>query len=100
MNLPAPATSLPSPHQLQEMEPFLSAQKVRILLASFKGGRKIDYNTLINLVKKEGLPKHSDPFGSGRWCFLRSEIEGWYQARLQGGKTPLRSPGRPRKVAQ
>lgn len=63
--------------------PLLSCNKAREVLGRMKGLKKIDHNTLTRLVKKEGLPKHEDPFGSGRWCFLESELEAWFQACLE-----------------
>lgn len=79
------------------MEPLISAAKARKILGALKGCAQIDHNTLGHVVLKEGLPKHDDPFGSGRWCFLESEITAWYQSRLASSKPPLRGPGRPRK---
>jgi hypothetical protein len=69
-----------------------------VVIAALKGGTKIDHNTLIRLVKKQGLPKHEDPFGTGNWCFLKSEINAWYTARMAGEKPGLPGRGRPRQV--
>ena len=84
----------PAP-QLPPVEPLLSGVKARSYLASLKGGKKISHYHLIHLVKKCGLPVHDDPFGSGHWCFLQSEIDEWFQRRLAGGERPSRGPGRP-----
>ena len=77
------------------MEPLLSSNKARVVLGRLKGCKKIDPDTLTHLVKKEGLRKHDDPFGSGHWCFLESEILSWYTSRLAGDKPAMRGPGRP-----
>lgn len=82
-------------------DPLLSGNKARVVLAIRKGVKKIDQATLNRLVREEGLPKHYDPFGSGRWCFLESELVAWWNSRMAGGHQPkpIRGPGRPRKVA-
>ena len=74
---------------------LLSSNKARCVLGQLKDCRKIDQDTLTHLVKKEGLPKHDDPFGSGHWCFFESEILSWYKSRLAGDKPAMRGPGRP-----
>lgn len=71
------------------VEPLISANRARVLLAALKGRKKIDPETLVTLVKKKGLPMHPDPFGSGRWCFLESEINAWAQAALNNTRRPL-----------
>lgn len=76
-------------------ESLLSANKARAILGHMKGCKKIDPDTLTRLVKKEGLPKHDDPFGSGNWCFLESELVAWFEARLAGNRPAVRGPGRP-----
>ena len=82
------------------MEPVISCNRARVVLAQLKGCKKIDHTTLVRLVKKEGLPKHEDPFGTGHWCLLASEIEAWWAAKLAANQPmPIRKPGRPRKVA-
>ena len=82
-------------------EPLLSSNQTRVLLGRYKGCLKIDHPTLIRLVRHEGLPKHLDPFGSGKWCFLASEIAAWFKARMSApAPKPLPGPGRPpRKIA-
>ena len=78
--------------------PILSCNRTRQILAGLKGCKKIDHLTLVRLVKKEGLPKHDDPFGSGRWCFVEAEVTAWWNARMATGTPkPVPGPGRPRK---
>lgn len=78
------------------VEPLLSANKARVVLAQLKGLKKIDAKTLAHLVLKEGLPKVTDPFGSGRWCFFESAINAWFTARTKSEQpSPMRGPGRP-----
>jgi hypothetical protein len=77
-------------------EPLLYANRARVVLGALKGVKRIDAETLIHLVKREGLPKHDDPFGTGRWCFYESEILVWFRARLAGQSLPIRGAGRPR----
>ena len=90
----------PEPIPLVNPDPLLSCNRARVVLASLKGCKKIDHETLARLVKSEGLKRHDDPFGSGRWCFLESEIRSWFTARMAGNEDkPLHGPGRPRKNA-
>jgi len=80
------------------VEAVMSANRARVFLAGLKGIKKVDMGTLNRLVLKEGLPKHLDPFGTGRWCFLASEIVAWFDAKLAAGQSrPVPGPGRPRK---
>jgi hypothetical protein len=87
---------LPVPDKTSDFESCLSCNKARVFLAQLKGVKKIDHATLGRLVLQEGLPAHLDPFGTGNWCFLESEILAWFHARLAGPVKPLRGPGRPR----
>lgn len=76
-------------------EPLLSANKARVVLAALKGTKKLDAETLARLVKKEGLYKHEDPFGSGRWVFLESELVRWFHERLEATKSAPARGSRP-----
>ena len=83
-------------------EPIRSCRRIRVFIAkTFKGEefKRIDYHTLNRLVVEEGLPHHMDPFGSGRWVFVESEVTAWFQARMAGNVKPMRGPGRPLKSA-
>jgi len=79
------------------MGPLLSINKARCVLGQLKGCRKISYEAIVNLVKKEGLPKHDNPFTPGTWCFVESELVAWFEARMTGAGKPMRGPGRPPK---
>ena len=88
----------PDPIPLVNPDPLLSCNRARVFLAGLKGCLKLDHETLIRLVKCEGLPYHMDPFGSGHWCFLASELLAWFADRMAGSQPkPIRGPGRPRK---
>ncbi|GEM_PF-6715930 len=90
----------PDPIPLVNPDPLLSCNRARVFLARLKGCKKLDHETLTNLIQTAGLPVHEDPFGSGRHCFLGSELLAWFQARMEGPKPrPIRGPGRPRKTA-
>jgi len=78
------------------VEPILSSNKARVVVAQLKGCKKVDQATLNRLVKREGLPKHDNPFGDGTWCFRESEIRAWFEAKMAAGQ-PLPGPGRPRR---
>jgi hypothetical protein len=78
------------------MEPMLFALHARKLLASFKGGKIIGSKALAKLIQREGLPWHSDPFGSGRKVFIASELRAWWNERMSTTPRPMRGPGRPR----
>ena len=78
------------------MEHLLPALHARKLLAALKGGTIIAQKTLAQLVTREGLPCHLDPFGTGRRVFLESEIRTWWTQKLQVSARPIRGAGRSR----
>ena len=78
-------------------EPLLSGNQIRVYLASLREQKKTSHGALVHLVQKLGLPKHDDPFGTGRWVFLRSEVDAWLADKLKGDPKPMRGPGRPSK---
>lgn len=95
-NLGVKSEAVKPPGAKNAQEPILSSNKTRVVVAKRKGVKKVDQATLNRLVKKEGFPYHLDPFGTGRWVFLESEIDAWFAARLAAGQ-PLPGPGRPRR---